>query len=57
MATGAAKFSLTKRLLDGRAIIEFKNAANVVASKTNNTYNKVFKSVTEHVFPKSVCQK
>ena len=57
MTTGPAKFSLAKCLLDGGALIVLKNAATAVTSKTNDTFNKVIKSVTEHVFPKLACQK
>ena len=57
MTTGTTKFSLAKRLLDGGALIAFENAATVVASKTNDSFKQVIKSVTEHVFPKSGCQK
>ena len=57
ITTGPAKFSLAKLLLDSRALIAFKNAATAVTSKTNKTFRQVIKSLTEIVFPKSVCQK
>ena len=57
MTTVSTKFALAKRLLDGRVLIAFKNAATAVASETNETFKQVIKTVTKHVFPKSAYQK
>ena len=57
MTTGSTKFALAKRLLDGRVLIGFKNAATAVASETNKTFKQVIKTVTKHVFPKLAYQK
>ena len=55
MTTEPTKFSLAKQLLDGGALIVFKNVATAVTTETINTFNQDIKSVTEHVLPKSAC--
>ena len=57
MITGPTKFAIAKHLLDGRVLIVFENTATAVTSKIRYTFKQVIKSMTEHVFPKSACQK
>ena len=49
--SGAAKFALTRRLLDGQAKTAFENAAQLQGAHTNSSFQACLMAVTEDVSP------
>ena len=53
--SGAAKFALTRRLLDGATKTAFENAAQLLGAHTNSSFQACLMEVTEDVFPPRPC--
>ena len=53
--SGAAKFALTRRLLDGHAKTAFKNAAKLQGAHTNSRFQACLMAFTDDVSPPRPC--